>query len=157
MNINLTLIGQMITFAIFVWFTMKFVWPPLKKAMDERNKKIADGLAFAEKAGNDLELAKRKANEIILDSKAQSAVIIDQANDRARRLDEQAKEDARYSAEKIKIAALKEIETEKEQVKSALKAEIASIAMTGAEKILNKSIDKKANKQLLDELAAELD
>lgn len=157
MNINLTLIGQMITFAIFIWFTMKFVWPPLKKAMDERNKKIADGLAFAEKASNDLEIAKRKANEVIQDSKAQAATIIEQANDRARRVDEQAKEDARQSAEKIKATAMKEIETEKEQAKSALKAEIATLAVSGAEKILHNSIDKKANQQLLKELVEQLD
>ncbi len=157
MNINLTLIGQMITFAIFIWFTMKFVWPPLKKAMHERNKKIADGLAFAEKASNDLEIAKRKANEIILDSKAQAATIVDQANDRARRAEEQAKEDARHAAEKIKSTALKEIDTEREQAKSALKAEIGAIAIAGAEKILKQNINKESNQQLLDELANEID
>ena len=157
MSINLTLIGQMITFAIFIWFTMTFVWPPLRKAMHDRNKKIADGLANAEKAENELEIARRKANEITRDAKAQATSIIDQANERARRINEQAKEDARESAEKIRAAAEKEIAREKQQARNELKAEFAGSVVMGTEKLIRQHIDEQSNRRLLDEMAEELE
>ncbi len=156
MNINLTLLGQMITFAIFVWFTMKFVWPPLKVALDERKKKIADGLASAEKADQALEVAQRNVKGIIQEAKDQAATIVEHANERAHKIDEAAKEDARVAAARIKEAAIAEMSNEKHRLKEELRREVAAIALAGAEKIIIKNIDPEANQKILDQLAAEV-
>lgn len=156
MNINLTLIGQMITFAIFVAFTMKYVWPPLKKALDERKEKIAEGLAHSDRAAKELEAAQRQAKGVINEAKAQSTVIIEQANERAHRIDEEAKEEARAHADRIKRAALSELDAEKLKIRQELKQEIANIAVLGAEKIIGKNFDKHANDEALEKLMAEI-
>ena len=156
MNINLTLVGQMITFAIFVWFTMKFVWPPLKIALDERKKKIADGLAAAEKAEEELEVAQRNSKVIVQEAKNQAAAIVEQANERAHKLDESAKTDARMAATRIKEAAMAEMNGEKLRLKEELKKEVAGIALAGAEKIIETNIDRKSNQKILDQLAKEI-
>ncbi|MCF6775664.1 F0F1 ATP synthase subunit B [Thiotrichales bacterium 19X7-9] len=156
MNINLTLIGQMITFAIFVAFTMKYVWPPLRVALHERKKKIAEGLAQSDRAAKELELAQRQAKEIINEAKAQSTVIIEQANERAHKMDEEAKEEARLAAERIKHAALSEINSEKLRVRDQLKHEVAQIAILGAEKVVGNQFDKAANDRALEKLMAEI-
>ena len=156
MDINITLIGQMITFAIFVGLTMKFVWPPLRKAMAERKAKIADGLASADRAAKELEIAQRKANEIIQESKAQATKIIEQANMRAMQIDEEAKETARVDADRIRKAANDEAQAQMRAMKQQLRKEVVSIAVAGAEKLINKNIDMTTNNQLLEEMAAEL-
>ncbi|MCF6768049.1 F0F1 ATP synthase subunit B [Thiotrichales bacterium 19S11-10] len=156
MNINLTLIGQMITFAIFVAFTMKYVWPPLRVAMTERKKKIAEGLAQSDRAQKELESAQRQAAEIINEAKTQSTVIIEQANERAHRVDEEAKEEARLAANRIKDAALSEIDSEKLRVRDQLMREVAEIAILGAEKVVGNQFDKKANDRALEKLMAEI-
>ncbi|MBK2125693.1 F0F1 ATP synthase subunit B [Fangia hongkongensis] len=156
MDINITLIGQMITFAIFVGFTMKFVWPPLRKAMEERKAKIADGLASADRAEKELEVARRKANEVVQEAKAQATKIIEQANMRAMQIDEEAKEAARVDAERIRKAANDEAETQMRAMKQQLRKEVVSIAIQGAEKLIHKNIDMTTNNQLLEEMAAEL-
>ncbi len=156
MDINITLIGQMITFAIFVGFTMKFVWPPLRKAMEERKAKIADGLASADRAEKELEVARRKANEVVQEAKAQATKIIEQANMRAMQMDEEAKEAARVDAERIRKAANDEAETQMRAMKQQLRKEVVSIAIQGAEKLIHKNIDMTTNNQLLEEMAAEL-
>lgn len=156
MDINITLIGQMITFAIFVWFTMKFVWPPLRKAMEERKVKIADGLASADRAEKELEVARRKTNQMIQEAKANATKIIEQANMRAIKIDEEAKETARIDADRIRRNAMEEIETQKRALKQALRKEVVAIAVAGAEKLINCEIDTAKNSQLLDEIAAEL-
>ncbi|MDF2939753.1 MAG: synthase subunit [Gammaproteobacteria bacterium] len=156
MDINATLIGQMITFAIFIVFTMKFVWPPLMKVLEERRKKIADGLAAAERGQHDLEVAHFKAKEIIREAKAQASVIIEQANQRAHHMEEQAKLDALHAAERIKQTAKLEIEHEKMKVLDTVRQQVADVAVRGAEKLLKRNIDKAANEELLKSLASEI-
>ena len=156
MNINATLIGQIITFAIFVWFCMKFVWPHLLGAMHEREKKIADGLDAANRAERDLELAKEKAASQLRESKEKAAEIIEQANKRANQIIDEAKETARAEGERLKAAAQSEIEQEVNRAKEALRKQVSELAVTGAAKILGKSVDAAAHADLLNKLADEL-
>ena len=156
MNINLTLFGQMVTFALFVWFCMKFVWPVIIDAMEERQKKIADGLDAADRALRDLELAQSKATDQMKDAKQEAAGIIDQANKRAGQIVEEAKNQARTEGDRLKVAAEAEIEQEINRAKEELRASVAGLALAGAEKVLESSIDEKANRKLVDNLAEQL-
>lgn len=156
MNINLTLIGQSISFFLFVWFCMKFVWPVIRNMMDEREKQIADGLEAADRAGRDLELAQEKATHQLREAKEQAASIIEQANKRASQIVEEAKDTAREEADRVKAAAHAEVEQEVNRAKEALRAQVATLAIAGAEKVLESSIDMSAHQVLLDKLAAEL-
>ncbi|WP_370277302.1 F0F1 ATP synthase subunit B [Pontibacterium sp.] len=156
MNINLTIIGQAIAFAIFVIFCMKFVWPPITAALAERKKKIAEGLDAADRAERDLQLAKEKAAADMRQSKEEAAAIIEQANKRANQIIDEAKEQAREEAERVKASAQAEIEQEANRAKEALRAQVAVLAVAGAEKILEASIDEQAHAQLVEKLAAEL-
>jgi F-type H+-transporting ATPase subunit b len=155
-NINLTIIGQAIAFFIFVVFCMKYVWPPLTSALAERKKKIADGLDAAERAQRDLKLAQDKAADDMRASKEEAAAIIEQANKRANQIVEEAKEQAREEANRVKAAAEAELEQEINQAKETLRSQVAVLALAGAEKILEASVDEKAHAQLVDKLAAEL-
>ncbi len=156
MNINLTLIGQSISFAIFVLFCMKFVWPLITNAMTERQKKIEDGLAAADRATTDLELAKQKAAQELKEAKMHAAGIIEQANKRANQIVEEAKDQARSEGERLKSAARSEIDQEINRAKEELRKQVAALALAGAEKILGSSIDSQKNDQLVSNLVAEL-
>ncbi|MGB0732249.1 MAG: F0F1 ATP synthase subunit B [Pontibacterium sp.] len=156
MNINLTIIGQIISFAIFVYLCMKYVWPPITAALAERKTKIAEGLDAADRAERDLALAKEKAASDLRQGKEEAAAIIEQANKRANQIIDEAKEAARTEAERIKTAAQAEIEQEANRAKEALRAQVAVLAVAGAEKVLEASIDEKAHAQILEKLAAEL-
>ena len=156
MNINATLLGQMITFAVFVWFTMKYVWPPITKALAERQKKIAEGLSAAERGVRELELAQHKATAHLREAKVQAVSILDQANKHAGRLIEEAKLRARDEGQRLVALAKVEIDQEIQQAKQQLRQQIARIAMAGAEKILERSIDEKENRDLLEKLITEL-
>lgn len=156
MNINYTLIGQMIFFAAFVLFCMKYVWPPLVSALSEREKKISDGLAAADRASKDLELAQKKAMDELREAKAQAAELIEQANKRSNQIVDEAKELASQEGGRLIAAAKAEIEQETNRVKEELRAEVAVIAIAGAEKILGSSIDANKHSELLDKLAAEI-
>ena len=156
MNINATIIGQAIAFFFFTWFCMKFVWPPVIEALRERQKKIADGLDAADRASRDLELAQEKATQALREGKEQAAAIIEQANKRANQIVDEAKEQAITEGSRLKDAAQAEIEQEKNRAKEALRAEVATLAIAGAEKILGKVVDSKASAELVDKLAAEL-
>lgn len=156
MNINATLLGQMIAFMIFVWFTMKFVWPPLIKAIEERQKKIADGLAASERGQHDLELAKKEAAHVLKEAKQQAAEILEQANKRGSVIVEEAKADAKVEADRIKAGALAELEQEVNRAKEALRGQVASLAVAGAEKILARNIDAAAQSDIVEKLVAEL-
>lgn len=156
MNINYTLIGQMVFFAVFVLFCMKYVWPPIIGAMTEREKKISDGLAAADRASKDLELAQKKAVEELKEAKAQAAELIEQANKRSNQIVDEAKETARQEGDRLIAAAKAEIEQEKNRVKEELRAEVSAIAIAGAEKILGSSIDASKHGELLDQLASEI-
>ena len=156
MNINATLIGQMLTFIVFVWFCMKYVWPPLTNVLAERNKKIADGLSAADRAGHDLELAKEKATQQLKEAKQQAAEIVEQANKRAVQLVDEAKDQAREEGDRLLKAAEAEIEQEFNRAKEELRSQVAKIALSGAEKVLEADIDAQSHSVLLDKLAAEL-
>tara|TARA_R110001583_G_scaffold116631_3_gene267424 strand:+ start:76 stop:546 length:471 start_codon:yes stop_codon:yes gene_type:complete len=156
MNINATLIGQAIAFAIFVWFCMKYVWPPLLDAIEARQKKIADGLTQAERAGKDLELAQAKASEKLKQAKAQAAEIIDQANKRRAQIVEEAKNEAQTERNKIIVQGEAEVEAERNRAREELRQQVAVLAIAGAEKIIKRSIDKEANSDIIDKLVAEL-
>ena len=156
MNINLTLFGQMVTFAIFVWFCMKFVWPVIITAMEERQQKIADGLDAADRAMRDLEAAQDKATDQMKEAKQEAAGIVDQANKRANQIVDEAKQQAITEGDRLKIAAEAEIEQEINRAKEELRASVAGLALAGAEKILEASIDDKANRALVDNLASKL-
>jgi F-type H+-transporting ATPase subunit b len=155
-NINLTIIGQAIAFAIFVVFCMKYVWPPITAALAERKSKIAEGLDAADRAERDLQLAKEKAAADMRQSKDEAAAIIEQANKRANQIIDEAKEQAREEAERVKHAAQAEIEQEANRAREALRAQVAVLAVAGAEKILEATIDEKAHSKLVEKLAAEL-
>jgi len=155
-NINLTLFGQMVTFAFFVWFCMKFVWPVIIESMEERQKKIADGLDAADRALRDLELAKNKATDQMKEAKQEAAGIIDQANKRANQIVDEAKTQARTEGDRLEVAAEAEIEQEINRAKEELRTAVAGLALAGAEKVLEASIDDKANRTLVDNLAAQL-
>nr|WP_279307180.1 F0F1 ATP synthase subunit B [Marinobacter sp. BGYM27] len=152
----MTLIGQAIAFFIFVVFCMKYVWPPITAALQERQKKIADGLAASDRAARDLELAQDKAAQELREAKQEGAALIEQANKRAAQIVEASKDDARKEGQKLIEQAKAEIEQERNQAREALRAEIAAIAIAGAEKILESSVDANKHSEMLDKLAAEL-
>lgn len=156
MNINMTLIGQTIAFAIFVWFCIKYVWPPISQALHERQKKIADGLDAASRASRDLELAQEQAAQTLRDSKQQASEILEQAHKRATQMIEEARDQARVEGERMVASARAEIEQDVNRVKDELRAQVASLALIGAERVLESSIDEKAHREMLDKLAAEL-
>ncbi len=156
MEINITLLGQMITFGLLVWFTMKKVWPPLLGAMQDRQKRIAEGLAAAERGKKEQELAEAKVQDQLREAKQQAAEIIAQAQKRGTEIVEEAKEAARSEGDRIKAAAGAEIEQEVNRAKEQLRAQVAAIAVEGAERILKKEIDPKAHSQVLDDLVAQI-
>jgi F-type H+-transporting ATPase subunit b len=156
MNFNATLIGQMITFGVFVWFCMKYIWPPLIAALEERNARIAEGLAAAQRGQQDLEDAEAKIKESFTEAKAQAQEIINQAQKRANEIVDEAKDAAREEADKIKSAASAEIEQEVTAAREHLRKEVSFIALAGAEKILKREVDAKAHADVLDELVTQI-
>ena len=156
MNINATLIGQSFAFAVFVGFCMKFVWPPILAALEERKKEIADGLAAAARGKYDLELAQHKAANHLREARAEAQEIIDLANRRADQIIDEAKEQARLEGERIKAAAQAEIDQEVNRAREALRSQVAVLAVAGAERILGENLDESANSRLVDDLVAEL-
>lgn len=156
MNINLTLIGQSITFAVFVWFCYAFIWPPLVNALAKRKKQIADGLAAAERGQHEQELAAKKAAEQMKNAKGQAADIIAHAQKRATEIVDEAKEDARSEAERIKAGANAEIEQEVNRAREHLRKEVVALAISGAERILKREVDTEAHASSLKDLAEQL-
>lgn len=156
MNINATLLGQMITFALLVWFTMRFVWPPLTKALEERRARIADGLAAAERGVHELELAQRRAGDVLREARQHAADVMVQANKRATEIIEEAKTEARAEGERLMVVARAEIDQEINRAKEQLRADVVTIALAGAAKILEREIDAKAHRDILDKLAAQI-
>lgn len=156
MNINLTLFGQTIAFAIFVWFCMKFVWPPITSAMQARQKKIAEGLDAAGRAQRDLQLAQEKASDTLRETKEQVAVILDKANKQANAIIEDAKQQARSEGERLVTGARAEIEQEVNRAREELRNQVAVLAVMGAEKILESQVDAKAHNDMVEKLASQL-
>ena len=156
MNINLTLIGQLLAFVVFVWFTMKYVWTPIQAALEERRKGIADGLAAAERGQHEQELAKTRVKEVLQDAKAQAADILAQAQKRASEIVDEAKENARAEGDRLLGAAQAEIEQETNRAREQLRERVAELAIVGAEKILKKEINAAAHSEIVTELAKEI-
>jgi len=155
-DINMTLIGQTISMIVFVWFCMKFIWPPLLEAIEERQEKIAHGLAAAEKGEQSLEEAKVQAAEIVSDSRKQATGILDQAHARANEIVADGKADGTKERERQLTAAKAEIEQEANRAREELRGQVSAVALSGAEKILNREIDAAEHEEILGKLAQEL-
>jgi F-type H+-transporting ATPase subunit b len=156
MNINATLIGQMIAFVVFVWFCMKFIWPPLMKALEDRKRTIADGLAAAEKGKLEQELGQKRALETIKQAKQDAAEVIALSEKRATEVAEEAKNQARAEAERIITAARADIEQEINRAKEQLRVAVSELAVVGAARILEKEVDAKTHARLLETVVKQL-
>ena len=156
MNINATLLGQMITFALLVWFTMKYVWPPLMQALEERKKKIAEGLAAADKGKHEMELAEKRASAVLKEAKDQAAEIVNLAHKRAGELVDESKQSAREEGERIVTAAKAEIDREVQKTKEDLRQQVASLAVAAAEQILRKEVDREKHRDIIENLDKQL-
>lgn len=156
MNINATLIGQSITFMVFVWFCMKYVWPPIMQALNERKTQIADGLAAAEKGQHEEERAKHRAIDTLKEAKEQAGEIIANAQRRGNEIIAEAKGTAREEAERIVAAGNAEIEQEVNRAREQLRGQVVSLAVAGAGRVLKREVDSKANEALLKDLVAQL-
>lgn len=152
MNINFTLISQAIAFAAFIAFTVKFVWPPLMKAIEARQKQIADGLAAADRGKHDLELATKRSTDILRETKERSAEIIAQAEKRAAQVIEEAKNNAKAEGDRLITGAKAEIEQETYRAKEMLRSQVADLVIAAAEKVLVREVDVKAHADLLAEV-----
>ncbi len=156
MSINLTLIGQAISLFIFVWFCMKYVWPPIINALQEREKRIADGLAAAAAGQHKFAEADQRMTELVNEGKQKANEIIVQAQKRGAEILEEAKQTARVEGDRLIEAAHAEIERERTQARDGLRQEVATLALVGAERILRREVDKSAHDELLAGLSAEL-
>ena len=156
MNINLTLIAQALSFAVFILFTVKFVWPPLMKAIEERQKQIADGLAAGEQGKQQLEASGRLAAEEVTKARSRAAEIVVQAEKRGQQMIEEAKNAAKAEGDRMLAGAKSEIQQEVSGAKEALREQVAALVVSGAEKILQREIDAQAHAELLDQLKREL-
>lgn len=156
MNINFTLVAQAIAFAVLIWFTVKFVWPPLLSAIETRQKEIADGLAAAQEGKSALEVAAKKSEASLNEAKQKASEIIGQAEKRASQIVEEAKGNAKTEGDRILAGAKAEIDQEVNRAKEGLRKQVSELAVAGAEKILRKEINAKAHSDMLSKLAAEL-
>jgi F-type H+-transporting ATPase subunit b len=157
MDINATLIGQVLGFLILVWFTWKFIWPPLLGAIEERQKKIADGLAAANRGQKDLEDAKAKAGDIVREAREKAVQVVDQASKRSGELIDEAKHTAVAEGERLVAAARAEVATESARARDGLRREVAALAVAGTERLLGREVDARAHAELLEQLAAEIE
>jgi F-type H+-transporting ATPase subunit b len=156
MDINMTLIGQSIAMIVFVWFCMKFIWPPILEAIEERQAQIAEGLAAAERGENRLEQAAAESDEIVSDARKQATSILDQAKARANEIVSEGKSDGVKERERQLVAAKADIEQESNRAREELRGQVSAIAVASAEKILRREIDGKAHEDILNQLAQEL-
>ena len=156
MNMNATLLGQAIAFFLFVVFCMKYVWPPIMEAIEERQKKIADGLAAADRAAKDLDLAQANASDQLKEAKRAASELIEQANKRKAQIVDEAKVEAQAEREKILAQGMAEIEAERNRARDELRKQVATLAVIGAEKIIGRSINMEAHTDILNKLTAEL-
>ena len=156
MSINATLIGQAIWFALFIWITMKYVWPPLQKAMADRQAQIAEGLAAAERGKHEQELAAKRSADALRQAKEKSAEIVAQAEKRAQQIVDEAKGNAKVEADKVVAGAKAEIDQEVERAKQQLRERVAELAVAGAEKILRKEVNASVHANMLATLKQDL-
>lgn len=156
MNFTATLIAQIITFGVLVWFVQRFLWGPMTAMMEERKKRIAEGLAAADRGRHEQELAEQRATEFLKEAKAQAAEIVGLAQRRANEIVEDAKGDARGEGERLIAAARAEIERESNQAREQLREHVGKLALSGAEKILQREINADVHKELVQSLAEQL-
>lgn len=156
MSITATLLGQILTFAVLVWFINKYLWGPLTQLMDDRKKRIADGLAAAERGKHEQELAEKKAATYIKEAKEQAAEIVAQANKRASEIVEDAKNDAKAEAERMINAANAEIEQEVNRAKEQLRGQVVDISIAAASKIVKSEVDSKKHGDLLKDVVGQI-
>ena len=156
MNLNATILGQAIAFVLFVLFCMKYVWPPIMAAIEKRQKEIADGLSSAERAKKDLDLAQANATDQMKKAKAEASALIDQANKQRAQIIDEAKAEAEVERSKIIAQAQAEIDAERKRAREELRKQVAMLAIAGAEKIIERSVDEAANSDIVDKLVAEL-
>ncbi|CBJ79181.1 F0F1 ATP synthase subunit B [Xenorhabdus bovienii] len=156
MNINATILGQAIAFVLFVLFCMKYVWPPIMAAIEKRQKEITDGLASAERAKKNLDLAQANATDQLKKAKADAQAIIEQANKQKAQIIDDAKTEAELERNKIVAQAQAEIDAERKRAREELRKQVAMLAIAGAEKIIERSVDEAANSDIVDKLVAEL-
>lgn len=156
MNLNLTLIAQAVSFTVFIWFTVKFVWPHMLRAIETRQKTIADGLAAAEQGRRALELSSRQADDAVKEARSRASEILAQAEKRAAQLIDEAREAAKEEGNREKAAAKAEIEQEVTRAREQLRDRVASLAVAGAEKILRREVDARAHGELLESIKRQL-
>jgi F-type H+-transporting ATPase subunit b len=156
MDLNLTLVAQAITFTVFIWLTVRFIWPYMLRAIETRQKTIADGLAAAEEGKRSLELSNKRADEEIKKARERAAEVLSQAERRAAQMIEEAKNAAKEEGAREKAAAKAEIAQELTRAREQLRDHVASLAVAGAEKILRREVDPKAHAQLLDSIKQQL-
>ena len=156
MNLNATILGQAIAFVLFVLFCMKYVWPPIMAAIEKRQKEIADGLSSAERAKKDLDLAQANATDQMKKAKAEASALLDQANNHRAQIIDEAKAEAEVERSKIVAQAQAEIDAERKRAREELRKQVAILAVAGAEKIIERSVDEAANSDIVDKLVAEL-
>ncbi|QWA11205.1 F0F1 ATP synthase subunit B [Sodalis ligni] len=156
MNLNATILGQAIAFVLFVLFCMKYIWPPLMAAIEKRQKEIADGLASADLAKKEVDIAQANATDQLKKARAEAQAIIEQANKRKAQIVDEAKAEAEDERNKIVAQAQAEIEAETKRAREELRKQVALLALAGAEKIIERSVDEAANSDIVDKLVAEL-
>ena len=156
MNINLTILGQAISFGIFVWFCMRYVWPPLIKVLEERAETIADGLAAAERGTKELEDAKGKVELLLSEGREKALEFVNQAQRRAEEIVEAAKGEALLEADKIKSAAQTEMDQERNRAREELRQEVADLVIMGTEKILAREVDEKSHREILKQISNDM-
>lgn len=156
MSINVTLFGQAIVFAIFVWFTMKYIWPPITKAMRDRQKRISEGLAAAERGARELNEATEKAESMLKQAREQAQEVLSNAQRQANENIERSRDEARAEGERIIESAREEIDQSITHAKEELRREVGQLAVDGAERILKREIDAKAHNDIIDDLVAEI-
>src|SRR6185295_11886575 len=156
MSFNLTLIAQAVAFALFIWFTVKFVWPPLLRAIETRQKQIADGLAAGEQGKKSLELSSKQAEQAIQEARARAAEIVAQAEKRGSQVVEEAKVAAKTEGDRERAAAKADIQQEAQRAREQLREQVAALAVAGAEKILRREVDAKAHAELLEGIKKQL-
>lgn len=155
MNLNFTLVAQALAFAVFIWFTARFIWPPLLRAIETRQKTIADGLAAAEKGRRELELSSQRADQALREARDRAQEIIGHAEKRGAQIVEEAKHAAKSEGDRLVTAAKGEIQQELSRAREQLREQVATIAVAGAERILRREVDAKAHANLLAELKGE--
>jgi F-type H+-transporting ATPase subunit b len=156
MNINVTLLAQIVAFVLMIWFVNRVLWGPLNRLLAERQKRVADGLAAAEKGRHDLELSERRARELLEQAHAQAATLIAQSERRATEIVEEAKEEARRQGERLIETAKGEIERETHRAREQLRAQVAALAAEGAAKIIKREIDRRTHDELMKDLVAQI-